>query len=142
MNTREEHLIIEIFNNVHTTGKNQIVLFTFCKMILHVMTKKAKQGKCCCLKMLYVSVPGCSSLSLKGRPRKRKGMDGKGSDQQNHNHLSESWMERMKVCCGVCNSVWSIDMFMNTNLMAKQDVLIFLNKLWILWCHWVLPVLF
>ncbi|TRY91866.1 hypothetical protein DNTS_017709, partial [Danionella cerebrum] len=40
---------------------------------------------------------GCTSLSLKGRPRKRKGLDGMGSDHQNH--LSESWMERMKMHC-------------------------------------------
>lgn len=75
--------------------------------------------------MAYVSVPGCTSLSLKGRPRKRKGLDGSGSDQ--HNHLSESWMDRMKVCLGVCSTqfidTFSIETFRNTKLMAKQDVL-------------------
>lgn len=90
-----------------------------------MLWQKAKKVKYCCLKMIYVSVPGCSSLSLKGRPRKRKGRDGQGSDQLNNNNLSESWMERMKVCCGVCYSICSIDLFMNTDLMAKQDVLRF-----------------
>ncbi|KAJ8385410.1 hypothetical protein AAFF_G00189360 [Aldrovandia affinis] len=38
---------------------------------------------------------GCSSLSLKGRPRKRRGRDGKGMEKQPLNQ-SESWIERMK----------------------------------------------
>ncbi|XP_036379791.1 AT-rich interactive domain-containing protein 5B [Megalops cyprinoides] len=38
---------------------------------------------------------GCSSLSLKGRPRKRRGRDGKGVERQQFNQ-SESWIERMK----------------------------------------------
>ncbi|KAI1903569.1 hypothetical protein AGOR_G00028530 [Albula goreensis] len=38
---------------------------------------------------------GCSSLSLKGRPRKRRGRDGKGVEKQPLNQ-SESWIERMK----------------------------------------------
>ncbi|XP_018583922.2 AT-rich interactive domain-containing protein 5B [Scleropages formosus] len=39
---------------------------------------------------------GCTSLSLKGRPRKRRGRDGKGLDQENHNQSVASWIERMK----------------------------------------------
>ncbi|MBN3298693.1 uncharacterized protein LOC136762852 [Amia ocellicauda] len=38
---------------------------------------------------------GCSSLSLKGRPRKRKGRDGKGVESR-LNSQSEAWIERMK----------------------------------------------
>ncbi|XP_026855876.2 AT-rich interactive domain-containing protein 5B [Electrophorus electricus] len=38
---------------------------------------------------------GCPSLSLKGRPRKRKGRESSGSDQQ-HLSKSEPWGERMK----------------------------------------------
>ncbi|KAF5891357.1 AT-rich interactive domain-containing protein 5B-like, partial [Clarias magur] len=38
---------------------------------------------------------GCLSVSLKGRPRKRRGRDGEGLDQQSLNH-SESWGERAK----------------------------------------------
>ncbi|KAJ8348434.1 hypothetical protein SKAU_G00270230 [Synaphobranchus kaupii] len=38
---------------------------------------------------------GCTSLSLKGRPRKRRGRDGKGMDRPPLNQ-SESWIERMK----------------------------------------------
>ncbi|XP_060746947.1 AT-rich interactive domain-containing protein 5B [Tachysurus vachellii] len=38
---------------------------------------------------------GCLSVSLKGRPRKRRGRDGDGTDQQILNH-SESWGERTK----------------------------------------------
>lgn len=68
---------------------------------------------------------GCSSLSLKGRPRKRKGSGGKGADQQNHNHLSESWMERMKVCCGFTTQLDLQASLWNTILMSKQDVLRF-----------------
>ncbi|KAM9451027.1 uncharacterized protein Hap1MRO34_021422 [Clarias gariepinus] len=38
---------------------------------------------------------GCLSVSLKGRPRKRRGRDGEGLDQQSLKH-SESWGERTK----------------------------------------------
>ncbi|KAJ8266841.1 hypothetical protein GJAV_G00135290 [Gymnothorax javanicus] len=38
---------------------------------------------------------GCTSLSLKGRPRKRRGRDGKGLERSPLNQ-SESWIERMK----------------------------------------------
>lgn len=43
----------------------------------------------------FVSVSGCLSVSLKGRPRKRRGRDGDGADQQSRNH-SESWGDRTK----------------------------------------------
>ncbi|KAL4660040.1 AT-rich interactive domain-containing protein 5B-like [Arapaima gigas] len=39
---------------------------------------------------------GCTSLSLKGRPRKRRSRDGKVLDSQNHNQSVASWIERMK----------------------------------------------
>uniref|UniRef100_A0A3B4WI85 BAH domain-containing protein n=1 Tax=Seriola lalandi dorsalis TaxID=1841481 RepID=A0A3B4WI85_SERLL len=39
---------------------------------------------------------GCPSLSLRGRPRKRRGRDGKDSPNSSQ---SESWIERMKVRC-------------------------------------------
>ncbi|KAG5843247.1 hypothetical protein ANANG_G00148730 [Anguilla anguilla] len=38
---------------------------------------------------------GCTSLSLKGRPRKRRGRDGKGMERPPLNQ-SESWIEKMK----------------------------------------------
>nr|XP_023700851.1 AT-rich interactive domain-containing protein 5B-like isoform X1 [Paramormyrops kingsleyae] len=39
---------------------------------------------------------GCTSLSLKGRPRKRRGRDGKGPESQNHSHSVASWIDKMK----------------------------------------------
>lgn len=44
---------------------------------------------------LVSSCPGCPSLSLRGRPRKRRGRDGKDSPTSSQ---SESWIEKMKVC--------------------------------------------
>uniref|UniRef100_A0A3Q4BLH4 Uncharacterized protein n=1 Tax=Mola mola TaxID=94237 RepID=A0A3Q4BLH4_MOLML len=40
----------------------------------------------------------CPSLSMRGRPRKRRGRDGKDSPNSSQ---SESWIERMKVCLHV-----------------------------------------
>ncbi|KTF87545.1 hypothetical protein cypCar_00011165 [Cyprinus carpio] len=68
---------------------------------------------------------GCSSLSLKGRPRKRKGRDGKGADQQNHNHLSESWMERMKE-----NVMGSVEMHWDGNWLPHPEEQLFLDQLY------------
>ncbi|XP_026051474.1 AT-rich interactive domain-containing protein 5B [Carassius auratus] len=69
---------------------------------------------------------GCSSLSLKGRPRKRKGSGGKGADQQNHNHLSESWMERMKE-----NVMGSVEMHWDGNWLPHPEEQLFLDQLYI-----------
>uniref|UniRef100_A0A8C1XEK8 Zgc:77151 n=2 Tax=Cyprinus carpio TaxID=7962 RepID=A0A8C1XEK8_CYPCA len=68
---------------------------------------------------------GCSSLSLKGRPRKRKGSDGKGADQQNNNHLSESWMERMKE-----NVMGSVEMHWDGNWLPHPEEQLFLDQLY------------
>lgn len=38
---------------------------------------------------------GCPSLSLRGRPRKRRGRDGKDSPTSSQ---SETWIDKMKVC--------------------------------------------
>ncbi|XP_051537165.1 AT-rich interactive domain-containing protein 5B-like [Myxocyprinus asiaticus] len=64
---------------------------------------------------------GCSSLSLKGRPRKRRG---DGSEQQNHNHLSESWMERMKE-----NVMGSVEMHWDGNWLPHPEEQLFLDQL-------------
>ncbi|XP_051961006.1 uncharacterized protein LOC127628260 [Xyrauchen texanus] len=64
---------------------------------------------------------GCSSLSLKGRPRKRKVDD---SEQQNHNHLSESWMERMKE-----NVMGSVEMHWDGNWLPHPEEQLFLDQL-------------
>ncbi|XP_077052921.1 uncharacterized protein LOC143702885 isoform X1 [Siphateles boraxobius] len=69
---------------------------------------------------------GCSSLSLKGRPRKIKGRDGQGSDQQNNNHLSESWMERMKE-----NVMGSVEMHWDGNWLPHPEEQLFLDQLFI-----------
>ncbi|XP_056302214.1 AT-rich interactive domain-containing protein 5B [Danio aesculapii] len=66
---------------------------------------------------------GCTSLSLKGRPRKRKGLDGSGSD---HNHLSESWMERMKE-----NVMGSVEMHWDGNWLPHPEEQLFLDQLFI-----------
>ncbi|XP_016123146.1 uncharacterized protein [Sinocyclocheilus grahami] len=68
---------------------------------------------------------GYSSLSLKGRPRKRKGSDGKCADQQNHNHLSESWMERMKE-----NVMGSVEMHWDGNWLPHPEEQLFLDQLY------------
>ncbi|KAG1969959.1 AT-rich interactive domain-containing protein 5B [Pimephales promelas] len=65
---------------------------------------------------------GCTSLSLKGRPRKRKGRD----DQQNNNHLSESWMERMKE-----NVMGSVEMHWDGNWLPHPEEQLFLDQLFI-----------
>lgn len=67
---------------------------------------------------------GCTSLSLKGRPRKRKGLDGSGSDQ--HNHLSESWMDRMKE-----NVMGSVEMHWDGNWLPHPEEQLFLDQLFI-----------
>ncbi|XP_026099093.1 AT-rich interactive domain-containing protein 5B-like isoform X2 [Carassius auratus] len=67
---------------------------------------------------------GCSSLSLKGRPRKRKGSDCKGGDQQNNNHLSESWMERMKE-----NVMGSVEFHWDGNWLPHPEEQLFLDQL-------------
>lgn len=46
---------------------------------------------------IHVCLPGCPSLSLKGRPRKRRGRDGSGTEHQSFSQF-ETWGERMKVC--------------------------------------------
>lgn len=68
---------------------------------------------------------GRSSLSLKGRPRKRRGRDGNGSDQ-NQNHLSESWMERMKE-----NVMGSVEMQWDGNWLPHPEEQLFLDQLYL-----------
>lgn len=69
---------------------------------------------------------GCSSLSLKGRPRKRRGRDGNGSEQQNQNQLSESWMERMKE-----NVMGSVEMQWDGNWLPHPEEQLFLDQLYL-----------
>ncbi|XP_043109985.1 AT-rich interactive domain-containing protein 5B-like [Puntigrus tetrazona] len=78
---------------------------------------------------------GCSSLSLKGRPRKRKGRDGKDADQQNHNHLSESWMERMKE-----NVMGSVEMHWDGNWLPHPEEQLFLDQLFFFMEHRGSPI--
>ncbi|KAK3524301.1 hypothetical protein QTP70_027032 [Hemibagrus guttatus] len=69
---------------------------------------------------------GCLSVSLKGRPRKRRGRDGDGTDQQNLNH-SESWAERTKACENVISNVETID----GHWLPHPEEKIFLDQLYL-----------
>lgn len=57
----------------------------------------SKVSKCfiVCLVHCPFGSAGCPSLSLRGRPRKRRSQDDRESPTSSQ---SESWMERMKVC--------------------------------------------
>ncbi|XP_026794156.3 AT-rich interactive domain-containing protein 5B [Pangasianodon hypophthalmus] len=67
---------------------------------------------------------GCLSVSLKGRPRKRRGRDGDGTDQQSLNP-SESWGERTK------ENVMSNVETMEGNWLPHPEEKIFLDQLYL-----------
>ncbi|XP_030649607.1 AT-rich interactive domain-containing protein 5B [Chanos chanos] len=66
---------------------------------------------------------GCSSLSLKGRPRKRRGRDSKGLEQPSFNQ-SESWMEKMKE-----NVMGSVEMRWEGGWLPHPEEQLFLDQL-------------
>lgn len=67
---------------------------------------------------------GCLSVSLKGRPRKRRGRDGDGTDQQSLSH-SESWGERRKE-----NVMSNVEMI-EGNWLPHPEEKIFLDQLYV-----------
>ncbi|XP_072517881.1 uncharacterized protein [Salminus brasiliensis] len=66
---------------------------------------------------------GCTSLSLKGRPRKRRGRDGSGSEHQNFSQ-SESWGERMKE-----NVMGDVEMGWEGSWLPHPEEQLFLDRL-------------
>ncbi|KAI5096884.1 hypothetical protein C0J45_13778 [Silurus meridionalis] len=67
---------------------------------------------------------GCLSVSLKGRPRKRRGRDGDGIEQQNLNHPER---DRTKACEIIKNNVET----MEGNWLPHPEEKIFLDQLYL-----------
>ncbi|XP_028838306.1 AT-rich interactive domain-containing protein 5B isoform X2 [Denticeps clupeoides] len=67
---------------------------------------------------------GCSSVSLKGRPRKRRGRDDKGLELQ-AGHKSESWIDRMKE-----NVMGSVEMHWESGWLPHPEEQLFLDHLY------------
>ncbi|KAK2828042.1 hypothetical protein Q5P01_019076 [Channa striata] len=64
----------------------------------------------------------CPSLSLRGRPRKRRGRDGKDSPNSNQ---SESWIDRMKE-----NVMGSVEVGCEANWLPHPEEQLFLDQLY------------
>ncbi|KAI4880896.1 hypothetical protein NFI96_029775 [Prochilodus magdalenae] len=68
---------------------------------------------------------GCSSLSLKGRPRKRRGRDSSGSEQQSFSQ-SETWGERLKE-----NLMGDVEMGWEGSWLPHPEEQLFLDRLYL-----------
>ncbi|XP_076836323.1 uncharacterized protein LOC143481971 isoform X2 [Brachyhypopomus gauderio] len=73
----------------------------------------------------FTSQFGCPSLSLKGRPRKRRARESSGSDQQ-HFSRSESWGEKMKE-----NVMGGAEVRWEGNWLPHPEEQLFLDQLYI-----------
>ncbi|KAM7374044.1 hypothetical protein PAMP_006721 [Pampus punctatissimus] len=75
----------------------------------------------------------CPSLSLRGRPRKRRGRDGKDSPNSSQ---SESWIERMKVCSFISdqlqeNVMGSVEVGCEGSWLPHPEEQLFLDQLYV-----------
>uniref|UniRef100_A0A3Q2ZD78 Zgc:77151 n=1 Tax=Kryptolebias marmoratus TaxID=37003 RepID=A0A3Q2ZD78_KRYMA len=73
--------------------------------------------------LLEVKAEGCPSLSLRGRPRKRRGRDGK--DSQNSGQ-TESWIDRMKE-----NVMGSVEVGCEGSWLPHPEEQLFLDQLYV-----------
>ncbi|XP_017559788.1 AT-rich interactive domain-containing protein 5B isoform X1 [Pygocentrus nattereri] len=68
---------------------------------------------------------GCSSVSLKGRPRKRRGRDSSGAEQQSFSQ-SETWAERLKE-----NLMGDVEMGWEGSWLPHPEEQLFLDRLYL-----------